>query len=182
MRIEQLRSEFDLNIRWSVFPLHPETPDKGVRLDDLFAGKLDIAAMQERLREVATGLGLPIGPREYTYNSRLAQELGKWAEGKGEGEAFHRAVYQAYFAEGRNIADPIELIGLAGELGLDPETARSVLVKRSYAPAVDADWRRASEFGVTAVPTTIHAGRKLVGFQPYDQFRELITGDYPDPR
>jgi predicted DsbA family dithiol-disulfide isomerase len=31
--------------------------------------------------------------RKKTYNSRLAQELGKWAETKGKGDEYHDAVF-----------------------------------------------------------------------------------------
>jgi len=54
-----------------------------------------------RLRRVADELGLPWRERDRTYNSRLAQEMSKWAEDKGSGEEFHMSVFRAYFAEGK---------------------------------------------------------------------------------
>jgi predicted DsbA family dithiol-disulfide isomerase len=39
-----------------------------------------------------------------TYNSRLAQELGKWVETRGKGDQYHDAVFQAYFVDGKNLA------------------------------------------------------------------------------
>lgn len=176
MRTDKLREEFDLDIRWSVFPLHPETPEAGIELAELFAGRIDIDAMLQRLYQAAGELGLPIGQRSRTYNSRRAQELGKWAEEQGAGEAFHMAVYQAYFADGRNIALPAELTAIAKAVGLDPDKALQVIDTQSYAAAVDADWRRAAELGVTAVPTSIYNHQALVGFQPYAHYRRLIAG------
>ena len=117
MRIEKLQQEFDLNVRWSVFPLHPDTPDEGMSLFDLFAGQMDIDTMLNRLKAVAVELGLPFGERSHTYNSRRAQELGKWAEVAGRGEAFHQEVYRAYFVEGKNIARPEVLVELAAGRG-----------------------------------------------------------------
>ncbi len=175
MRTDRLREEFDLQFRWSVFPLHPETPEEGRELSDLFAGHMDIDAMLQRLYRVADELGLPIGKRSRTYNSRRAQELGKWAEEQGAGEAFNMAVYHAYFVDGRNIALPEELVSIAAALGLDTEMARQVMDKRSHAGAVDADWQRAAELGITAVPTSIFQERALVGFQPYAYYRRLIS-------
>ena len=60
--------------------------------------------MLARLRQVARELDLPFGERKMTFNSRLAQELGKWAEDQGRGDAFHHAVFLAYFQRGENIA------------------------------------------------------------------------------
>lgn len=175
MRTDKLRKEFDLNIRWSVFPLHPETPEEGLELTDLFAGRVDIDSMLKRLYQVADELDLPIGQRTHTYNSRRAQELGKWAEGQGAGEAFHMAVYKAYFVDGRNIALPEELTAIAKEVGLNSDMALQAIGNQSYAAAVDEDWQRAAELGVTAVPTGIYQQRTLVGFQPYANYRSLIS-------
>jgi len=135
---------------------------------------VDIAAMLEHLRATARDLGLPFGPRRMTYNSRLAQELGKWAEINGAGEAFHRAVFRAYFVDGRNIGDPEILLDLAAAAGLDRRPAARALAERTHGPSVDADWRRCQERGVTAVPTFHMAGRVLVGAQPYPALRELL--------
>lgn len=174
MRTDKLREEFDLKIRWSVFPLHPETPDDGRELADLFAGRYDIEAMMQRCAEVAKELDLPFGNRTHTYNSRRAQELGKWAEEQGVGEAFHMAVYRAYYVEGCNIALPDKLVEIAESVGLDPDAALLTIDKQSYAAHVDSDWQRAEELGITSIPTTIYNNHALVGFQPYAHYRKLV--------
>lgn len=177
MRIEQLRREFDLQLRWTPFPLHPETPEEGVELSELLAGRgYDLPAMFERVKGVAVELGLPWSDRSHTYNSRRAQELGKWAETLGQGEAFHAAAYRAYFGAGCNIALPDQLIAIAESLGLPGAEARLVLDQRRFAAAVDADWARSRKLGITAVPTAVWKGEALVGFQPYSAFRSLVAG------
>ena len=181
MRIEKLRREFDLNVRWSMFPLHPETPPGGVDLHDLFAGRMDVAAALARLRLVAGELELPFGERTRTFNSRKAQELAKWAEEKGAGGAFHQAVYRAYFDEGKNIARPDVLAAVAGSVGLDPEMALQIAESGRFAAAVDDDWQRAGQLGVTAVPTLLFQGRRLVGFQSDEVCRAFVAGtEEPD--
>lgn len=176
MRTEQLCREFDLQLRWTVFPLHPETPEEGMELSELFAGRLDLPAAMARLQSVAAELSLPWGERSRTFNSRRAQELGKWAEQLGQGEAFRAAVYRAYFVDGRNIAKPAELAAIVSTLGLSADDALQVLSEKSFAAAVDADWQRSRRLGVTSVPTHLYGKRALVGFQEYAAFRRLITG------
>ena len=159
-----------------VFPLHPETPEAGMELSELFAGReAMIAEMQTRLSQVAAAEGLPLTLRSRTYNSRRAQELGKWAESWGKGDAFHRAVYHAYFVEGVNIALVDELMALAESVGLPADEARRVLMTGSFAPAVDADWHRSRELRITAVPTHLCGGKRLAGFSSYDDFLSLIA-------
>jgi predicted DsbA family dithiol-disulfide isomerase len=123
--------------------------------------------MLAHLKQVAKELDLPFGDRKMTYNSRLAQELGKWAEQMGKGDAFHDAVFRAYFADGCNIADVTILTDVATSVGLDAKEANAIITDRTYKEAVDTDWTRAYESGVTAVPTFLMNGRTLVGAQPF---------------
>jgi predicted DsbA family dithiol-disulfide isomerase len=175
VRTDRLQREYGVELRWTVFPLHPETPEEGLELAELFGGREEhIRATQARLRQLATAEGLPLAERTRTYNSRRAQELGKWAEEQGKGDPFRLAVYQAFFVEGRNIALVDELARIAEAVGLPGNEAREVLAAGSFAAAVDADWQRARELGVTAVPTHLCAGRRLVGFSPYEDFVRLI--------
>ena len=174
MRTDKLRKEFDLDIRLSVFPLHPETPEEGQSLEDLFSGSYDIEAMMQRCKQVAAELNLPFGERTHTYNSRRAQELGKWAEEQGAGEAFHTAVYHAYYVDGCNIALPDKLAEIAESVSLDPDVALLTLDKGRYAAHVDGDWQRAKEFGISSIPTIVYQEHALVGFQPYAHYRRLI--------
>jgi predicted DsbA family dithiol-disulfide isomerase len=133
-----------------------------------------IRDMQARLLQVAASEGLPLTERSRTYNSRLAQELGKWAEEQGHGNEFHQAVYRAFFVAGVNIALVDELARIATAVGLPADEARTVLEERSYAAAVDADWQRARDLGITAVPTHLCEDRRLTGFAAYEDFVRLI--------
>jgi predicted DsbA family dithiol-disulfide isomerase len=82
-------------------------------------------------------------------SSRLAQELGKWADTQPGGAALHDKIYQAYFVEARNIGDPDLLVELAQTVGLPAEEARGVLTERRFKDAVDADWAKSHQYGVT---------------------------------
>jgi predicted DsbA family dithiol-disulfide isomerase len=173
-----LRENYEIGIRWVAFPLHPNTPPEGLTLQELFAGRsMDIDQMMERLQQVARDEGLPWGERKKTYNSRLAQELGKWAEAQGQGERFHRAAFRAYFVDGKNIAQIPVLVDLVASLGLASEDAREVLEARSYQKAVDADWSRARAMGVNAVPTFLLAQSTLVGAQPYQVLEDFLQAN-----
>jgi len=163
-------------VTWTAFPLHPETPPEGRTLQDLFTGQpVDIPAMLARLKQVARELDLPFGDRQMTFNSRLAQELGKWAEGQGRGDSFHLAVFRAYFQHGENIALPSVLLRLCAGVGLDPAAAREVLELRTFREAVDRDWLRSRQMGITAVPTFVIDGRRLVGAQSYTALESLLV-------
>jgi len=175
VRTDRLQKEYGVQLRWSVFPLHPETPPEGRELADLFAGReAMLRDMQSRLLQIAAAEGLPLAERSRTCNSRYAQELGKWAEARGRGDQFRQAVYRAYFVDGVNIALDDELVKIAAAAGLPTNESRDVLRERSFAAAVDADWQRAMNLRITAVPTHLCADRRLTGFAGYDDFVRLI--------
>ena len=86
---------------------------------ELYAGRnVDPEAMYARMKGLMDAEGLPYGRRTHTYNSRLAQELGKWADTQPGGEAIHDALYRAYFVDARNIGDPEVLVEIAQSVGL----------------------------------------------------------------
>jgi len=158
------------------FPLHPETPAEGLSLEELFRGRnVDIKAAHTRLQALMDAEGLPYRPRTHTYNSRLAQEVAKWAETKPGGEAVHDALFKAYFVDGRNIGDSAVLMDVARSLGLPADEAADALSERRYRTAVDADWAKSREYGVTGVPTFVFDGRGVVGAQPYEALVHLVT-------
>jgi len=126
---------------------------------------------------VAEELGLPLGERKKTYNSRLAQELAKWAESKGKGDEFHQAVFHAYFVEGKNIGQKDALVNLGKSVGLPAEEAKRVLHLRSFRKAVDSDWSKAYEMGITAVPTFVIDTQTVVGAQPYEVLEQFLKAN-----
>jgi len=134
--------------------------------------------MVARLKQVANDLGLPFGSREKTYNSRLAQELGKWAESEGKGDEFHHAVFRAYFAEGLNIGEISTLVKIGEKIGLPEENLRTVLDTRAYKDAVDSDWARSYQLGITAVPTFMINRQTLVGAQPYNVLAKFMDSNH----
>jgi predicted DsbA family dithiol-disulfide isomerase len=170
-------------VEWVFFPLHPDTPAAGRSLQDLFAGRgLDLEAMHTRMKALMDAEGLPYNRRTHTYNSRLAQELAKWADSQPGFEAIHDALYKAYFADGRNIGDPDVLLDIARSVGLPADAAREVLTNRTFKDAIDADWEKARRYGITGVPSFIAANYKLVGAHPYEALSQLLTAAGAQPK
>ena len=175
MRIERLRREHGVRVKWVHFPLHPDTPQEGRSLEDLFRGRgYDIPKMQAQMRARMQAEGLPYGDRTMTWNSRLAQELGAWADTQPGGDAIHDAIFRAYFVDGRNIGDLDTLLDIVAACGLDAAAARETLEKRTFKPVVDADWEKSGEYGVTGVPTFVAGRRGVVGAQPYEALEALV--------
>jgi predicted DsbA family dithiol-disulfide isomerase len=109
-----------------------------------------------------------------TYNSRLAQELGKWADTQPGGEAIHDALFRAYFVEALDISQPAVLLDIAERAGLSRDGAREVLEQRTFKAAIDEDWALSRQYGITGVPTFVAGRFGVVGAQPYEALEALV--------
>lgn len=175
-RVKKLRRQFELDVRLVHFPLHPETPVAGRLLMDMFGcGQAEIDAKNVRMQGLMAADGLPYKDRSHTYNSRLAQEVGTWADTQPAGDAIHDKFFEAYFVERRNIGDVEVIIDIVKSIGLDEQAARDVLQHRRFKDAVDADWAKSHQYGVTGVPTFVAGGQGLVGAQPYAALESFVT-------
>ena len=163
-------------MKWVHFPLHPETPQEGRALTDLFSGRSpeQIEAQQAQMRGLMKQEGLPYGKRTRHLQSRLAQEIGAWADTQEGGEVMHDALYKAYFVETKNIGDPDVLLEIVEANGLSVEDARKVLEERTFKDAVDEDWQKSRQYGVTGVPTFVAAGHGVVGAQTYETLEKFL--------
>lgn len=168
---------YDITVIWRAFPLHPDVPDQGMTLAELFRKKeipVDVDRAMAAMKKTADSYGVPWGGRRMAFNSRPAQEVGLWAQERGRGHAFHQSVFQAYFVRGDNIARPEVLLDLIKKSGLDPAEGETVIRDRSYAGAVDRDWHLCRKKGVMAAPTFIIGLEKQVGAQPFARLERMV--------
>ena len=131
--------------------------------------------MLQRLEQTARSLGLPFGERRMSFNSRRAQEAAKWAESHGKADAFHNAVFRAYFVDGKNLHEVETLAAAAESVGLRGGDLDEAIRSKTFKAAVDQDWLRSHQLGISAVPTFRMNGETLVGAQPYEQLAALLT-------
>jgi len=146
-------------------------------MTDLFAGRseAEMKARQDQMKGLMEQEGLPYGERTHTYNSRLAQEIGAWADTQEGGDIMHDALYRAYFVDTKNIGDPDVLLEIVEANGLSVDEARKVLEERTFKDVVDEDWSKSHQYGVTGVPTFVAAGHGVVGAQPYDTLEQFLV-------
>jgi predicted DsbA family dithiol-disulfide isomerase len=150
---------------------------EGRTLAELFAGRdYDIDASYQRMKTLMDAEGLPYEKRSHTYNSRLAQEIGKWADTDypDQADAVHDGFYRAYFVGRRNIAEEDVILDVARAAGLPEDAAREVLATRRFKDAVDADWAKSHQYGITGVPTFVCGGYGVVGAQPYETLEKFL--------
>jgi predicted DsbA family dithiol-disulfide isomerase len=128
--------------------------------------------LEKRARE-QYGLAINAGP--FGINSRLALVADKYAESQGRGEAFHKAVMDAYWQQARSIDDKDVLKEIAENVGLNTENFEANLADPAYDAEVCADIDLAREYRLDGVPALVFADKYLVmGAQPYDTLKQVV--------
>lgn len=173
-RIQQLEKEFEVEVEWQPYELHPEIPPEGMPLPDLFGSSARAEAYFDNLRRCAVEAGIDLQRPAIIANSRQALEAAEFAREHGRFDAYHLALFRAYFEEGRDIGDPNVLCGLAQECGLDGAALREALRSQRYASLVESRTEEARERGISGTPSFVFDGRfTLLGGQEYRVFQDL---------
>jgi predicted DsbA family dithiol-disulfide isomerase len=173
---EQVRREFDADLLWLPFSLHPEYPPEGISRAQLTARYGE--SMHDRLRESFAAHGLEYNPPpEVVPNTRLALRLGELARERDLHEPFHDRLMDAYWAEAVNIGDADELRRLAAEAGLDADEVERVIGDPdAYFDLVQGSTAQAASVGITGIPGFLLDRRLLiVGAQPLEVFRQAFA-------
>ena len=134
------------------------------------------------MKATASDLGLPFGEITHIFNTRLAQELSHLAEKENKGAEFHKAAFEAYFVERKNLADLKVLEAIAASVGLEQSATRKAVEQRIYKKQVDADWKRAAENRIAAVPTFMIKQERMVGAQSYEKLRSMMGRHNAHPK
>jgi predicted DsbA family dithiol-disulfide isomerase len=175
-RIKKIKNEFKVDIQLIHFPLHPETPREGRTLIELFgSNQEDIDQKNERMKELMILENLPYKNRTHTYNSRLAQEIGAWAQSIDNETSIHDNFFEAYFVLGLNIGLESVILDVVSKSGLNPEEARKVIKNRLFMKNIDEDWNKSRSYGVTGVPTYVYQKQSVVGAQPHENLVEFLN-------
>lgn len=180
--LERTRDVVAAEITFQPFELNPHMPAEGQNTLEHVMQKYgstadEIAGNRERIRERAAEVGFSIRYSDDSriYNTFDAHRLLHWAQLEGRQAELKRALFTAYFTEGRNVSDPAVLADLAASAGLDRAAAAEVLGSGRYAAEVRAaeeSWRRND---INAVPAVIINGRYLIsGGQPPEAFEQAI--------
>jgi len=184
--LERISQEYQdrVTIHWRAFELRPEPvptldPD-GEYLHAIWNRAVYPMAHLRRMK-----LRLPPSqPR-----SRRAFEAAEFARKEGCGEEMHRALFQAFFQEGRDLSSLAVLLQIGLSLGLDQSRLRAALESGRYSRKVLEDEQRAIQLGILGVPTMIlsrpgepiPALSSISGAQPYELVRatleRLLAGD-----
>jgi predicted DsbA family dithiol-disulfide isomerase len=169
-RLNRLAKERLVRLHWNPYLLRPDIPPGGIPLTSILPpDRLERAEVA--VREAAQAAGLVLNRPRLVPNTRQAHETGFLAEAQGLGDAYHRAVFNAYFTQARNIGDAEVLAEIGEEVGLSRDEILDTLHTGRYRADVDRATADAFKRGIRSVPNFIFAsGKRFSGAQPYEIF------------
>ena len=148
-----------VEVEFHSFELSPDTPVdfEGNEIDYLARHKGISAEQADQMLRQVTGIAEQVG-LEYHFeslqhtNTVKAHELIHFAKAHGRQAEMKERLLKAYFIEGGHVGRIDDLVSYAGEIGLDPDQARTALQTGSYLPDVRQDQAAAAEYGINGVP------------------------------
>jgi predicted DsbA family dithiol-disulfide isomerase len=179
--IRKLKPEFDLEIGWRGFQIHPEWPAEGMPAAEFRRELTPEArhAIWARIGEMADATGIAMRSPAILTNSRLALEAAEFAIELDKGEAFEERVYRAYFNEGLNIGQQRVLAELAAQVGIAAQAMNVALESNRYTLRLKNNAMVARQRNVDGVPTFFLGEYPLVGAQNEETMRQIL-GRYID--
>lgn len=183
--LEKFSAKDEVDVVWRAFELDPSAPRErdtsssyAARLATKYGvSETEADGMLQRMVEVARNDDLDfrfdiIRPGN-TFDAHRVLHL---AHERGKQDAAKERFLRAYMTEGKPIGDPVTIVALAADAGLDADDARAVLASDRYASEVRADEEAAREFGITGVPFFVVGGKYAIsGAQPAEILLKALT-------
>lgn len=177
---DELQREFGevLLIEWHAYELRPAPAPALDPAGEYLRNTWESSVYPLAKRRAMTLRLPPVQPR-----SRKALEAAEFARAHDTFEPMHRALFAAFFEDGRNIGKLAELADIGEGVGLDPDALEAALKANRYTAAVLGDQALARELGISAVPALvlrradepIRNARVVSGAAPYEQLRDAVS-------
>ncbi len=180
--LARLGSQIVPDIHFQPFELNPDMPPEGQDITEHIAQKYGATPEQSaanremiRARGAALGFSFNMDGRGRIYNTFDAHRLLHWAQLEGCQYALKRALFKAYFTDGKDPSAHAVLIALAVQVGLDAARAAEILASDAFAVEVRARERFYLDQGIRSVPAIIINEKFLLqGGQPVEAFEQAL--------
>jgi len=161
--LERFEGRDDVTVVYKPYQLDPRAPTEPTPVVDAYARKFggpeEAMRIIERVTDTAAPEGLEfhleIAQRANTFD---AHRLLAYAHERGLQAAMKERLLQAYFVEGKDVADHAQLAALAADVGLDEAEVAAFLASDAGVDDLRDELRDSVERGITAVPTFVFAG------------------------
>jgi predicted DsbA family dithiol-disulfide isomerase len=180
--LSRLEGEVEVEMRFQPFELNPQMAPEGEDTAEHLHKKYgstpgQAAAMRENIRARGEALGFTFNmdKRARIYNTFDAHRLLHWAEDTGRQTALKKALFTAYFTDGKDPSQHAVLVQAAESAGLSGDEARAVLSGDEFADAVREQEQFYLNAGIRSVPAVVINDRHLIsGGHPPEVFEQAL--------
>jgi len=196
--LNQFTGKNNIELKWKSYLLDPETPldfEKPLNVYEYLAERKGISLaqsikMHEHVVAMANQAGLDYQldklvvanmqlDKLVVANMIKAHRVIQFSKKKGLSDRVEENMFNAYFTEGKNLADDAELIAIGIASGLTKEEVTTALTDDLYAYEVDQDIQEARAIGVTGVPFFVFNRKYAIsGAQPTEVFLDTLNKSY----
>lgn len=175
--IRKLKPEFNFELEWRGFQIHPEWSAEGVSPERAGLPGNSAARIEgwKRIAAMAEETGLSMKAPSIFTNSRAALAATEFARESGLDEPLEERIYRAYFNDGENIGKPEVVTRIASEAGLDSSAVADAIASPKYEMKLKNNALAAHQRGVSGVPTFFIGEFPLVGAQSPEAMRAILT-------
>lgn len=164
-------------VHWRPLSVHSAVPSDGLPIEQAGYAPDEWQRIRREVGRQADEVGVPLDVPDFLANSREALQAAEFARDLG-GESFdrvHRALFRAYFTEGRNLGRREVLLEVCEAAGLDREALEGALEDGRYRDELKRAEDEAERYDVQGTPTLLFGRHKVVGAAPPDVMEEALA-------
>jgi len=155
-RVEQVATERSIEVEWKVFLLGPIFAEQGWNDSpfNIYPAKGRYMWRDLERRCEAAGVSL-VRPSQFPRNGLLAARVALLAEPEGWSPEFGRAVFQANFAEDRDISSWDTIGEIVGSIGQNADSVYERAMTEKNKDALKKRTEKATKLGIFGAPTFV---------------------------
>jgi predicted DsbA family dithiol-disulfide isomerase len=187
--VDQLKSEYDVEVEYHPFELNPSLPSSGIPakeyLIEKFGGEDRYEQITGRVTEVAAadGLHFDFEKQRVSPNTRKAHVLVARAAQHGVQQKLVEAFFKAYFTDGVDLSDDNNLKAISRSAGLTDNEITSALEDANALAAIESEEKQMHKLGISGVPFyIINKKYGVSGAQPVEHFIEILKEASLEPQ
>jgi predicted DsbA family dithiol-disulfide isomerase len=170
-------------IIWHSFQLDPDFPvNTSISSTKYISEKKNIPAVQlHEMHQYLVSQGKPYGidfqfEKALSFNTFDAHRLWQWTKKFNKSNEAKEAFFKAYFTNGIDLSQNINLLNVIESLGLDRAEAEEILNSRSYEQELEEDRYQARQLGIRGVPYFLINNKEVIsGAQDDKVFENVLS-------
>jgi predicted DsbA family dithiol-disulfide isomerase len=156
-------------IIWHSFQLDPDFPvNYSISSTKYISEKKNIPAEQlQEMHRYLVGHGKSYGidfqfGKALSFNTFDAHRLWQWTKKFNKSNEAKEALFKAYFTDGLDLSQNINLLNVIGSLGLDRAEAERILNSDSYEQELEEDRYQSRQLGIRGVPYFLINNKEVI--------------------